>query len=240
MKFTNADSLFNYWNHFVLDVSNREIFSQSVASFKKNAKPEYPKTDFIDLPGADDNFYQETNILRLLESRKSSREWTKQIINLQQLSNLLNFAIYQKITQHFSYSSAGGLYTVQTFFIANGISGLSDGLYFYDSFSHAVKLIKVFKFIEKQLNLLGLFFEDTPKLTFLFLSDFQEVERKYLHRALRFVLIETGEIIQNLQLLTQAMKLNHCAWGSGFDHDIVASVGGHIDRKIFTGCLIVG
>lgn len=240
MKFINSDSLFNYWNQFVLDANNKKSFSKSIESFQRNKIPDYLKLGFIELPAANDDFFQELNFLQLLKSRKSSRKWTDQIISLQQLSNLLNFAIFQKSTNHFSYSSAGGLYSVQIYFVANGISGLLDGLYFYDPFIQAVKLIKVFKSLETQLSLLGLQFENLPKLTFLFLSDFQEVERKYLHRALRFVIIETGEIIQNLQLLTQAMKLNHCAWGAGFDHDIVASVGGQIDRQIFTGCLIVG
>lgn len=240
MKFINTDSLFDYWNQFVLDTNNKKVFFQSVASFQRNEMPNFSKLIFINLPVANDDFFQEINFLQLLKSRKSNREWTNKTIGLQQLSNLLNFAVYQKSTNHFSYSSAGGLYSVRTYFVANGISDLVDGLYFYDPSSHAVHLIKSFKLLETQLGLLGLHFENLPKLTFLFLSDFQEVERKYLHRALRFVLIETGEIIQNLQLLTQAMELNHCAWGAGFDHDIVGSVGGQIDRQIFTGCLIVG
>jgi SagB-type dehydrogenase family enzyme len=124
----------------------------------------------------------------------------KQQVTLVDLSNLL-FLAYSVTAQYrgmgealrlLSCPSAGALYPCEIYIQAEGIGGLSDGLYHYNPFAYELRLLR-----QSTGTSWG--------LTFYITAIFHRAVWKYGSRAYRYCLLDTGHLLENL--LRAAMSL---------------------------------
>jgi len=185
-------------------------------------KPELTKHDFVGL----------------LQSRRSSRNFSSETVQFQELSNLLGWSagvtkknditdppeLAGETVNYRAYPSGGSLYPCETYVIALNINELDRGVYHYDSVNHALdpidKDIKIQEiencfFTEGQINNIACIIVVT--------SVFERCVTKYGDRGYRLSLLEAGHLVQNILLSATAQNLASVSWG-GFHDNTLATM----------------
>lgn len=117
--------------------------------------------------------------------------------------------------------SGGGLYPLELFFHARGVSGLEAGLYHYDAAQHCLRLLRVGdRSSEIAACLVQPELAERASIVVFLTALFERSTFKYRDRGYRFVLLEAGHVAQNI-------NLSAVAYGYG-----VVNVGGFFDREV--------
>jgi len=200
------------------------------------------------------------NLLALYGDRRKTQR--ADVFNLEELSRilLLTYTLTSQ-TRHpggmfyfRSAASAGALYPTEVYVLSNGVSDLDDGLYHFSIAQHG--LVKL-----RDGSLLGAAnefmkdrtFDDSPLIFFLTAIFFRSAW-KYRDRSYRYHLLDTGHVLENLELSFRALGLTS---ENTFDFDdrpvnrllgldetrevalAVCRLKGHHDsRRAFTTCTI--
>lgn len=180
----------------------------------------YPTAKKIPLPPPT---YEGKTLEKTIYERRSVRAFSEESITLQELSQLLFAA--QGITENKSMlraaPSAGALYPIEIYLIANKVSSLQSGIYHYNVREHSLELLKEGNFskeiCEASLNQQPV---RDAAVVFIFTAIFERTKSKYGERGERYIYIEAGHISQNL--LLQATSLNLAS----------LPVGGFTDEKV--------
>ena len=118
--------------------------------------------------------------------------------------------------------SGGALYPLEIYFYANNIKNLEPGLYHYNPtkssifkipHDNSISLEKLFVDFQSDLG------KKSSMIMFL-TAVFERSAMKYMARSYRFILIETGHVAQNINLVTTALGRS------------ILNVGGFYDRKV--------
>jgi SagB-type dehydrogenase family enzyme len=168
---------------------------------------------------------QSLSLLEVLKSRGSIRKFSHKPLTLSELSFLL-WASAGIRTKKEGYAfrtapSAGALYPVETYVLANDVEGLPKGLYHYSIKFNAVEELKVGDF-GKELAHAALDQDMCSKApaVFVWTAVFSRSKWKYRQRAYRYVYLDAGHIAQNLALSATSIGLASCQLGAFFDDEI--------------------
>lgn len=150
----------------------------------------------------------------LQEALQERRSHTSgfEAFDLQALSNLLKHAVGSSGplwhgVQRRTYPSAGGFYPVAVQVVSVNLPDLPRGVYRYEALGHSLQWVGGFDPQELDFLMDNTSLQEVPALVFL-TGNFEQPTRKYGDRAYRFLLQESGHIMQNLQLVGTALQFN--------------------------------
>ena len=161
------------------------------------------------------------DFVETINRRRSVRKFSGEKIAFETFSNIIGGAQDTQKVEKFVFRttpSGGGLYPIDTYFYANNINELENGIYLYNPINKSLKLIKkncqneVFKILENQTvldikNSGGVFF---------FVYDYTKNYQKYGNLAMALGFIEIGAIAQTIHILSTYYTIGSCDIG-GFD-----------------------
>lgn len=190
------------------------------ASWKKVEFKEYPRMPRIPLPNA------ETLSMRfehVLAGRKSRRDFDPMgSLSLQQLSNFLYWSAGisrdggnpERSFRH--YPSPGARYTLELYLALRGGKEFETGIYHYNVKNHALEQLLDSKGdgeIRKAISFPYAWIADAAAILFVGVI-FDRTMRKYRERGYRFGLLESGIYLNNAYLVSEALQLGCCAFGT--------------------------
>lgn len=167
----------------------------------------------------------EPNFWKVLQQRRSIRDYTPAPLALKELSNLLWAT--QGITEEVfspwyrTVPSAGALHPIDTYLVVNRVEGLDPGLYFLNvtDFSLEMKNSGDFSLQIAQAAL----DQDIAReaaVVFVWVAVIHRSRQKYRQRAYRYIYLDCGHIAQNLYLAATAMGLGCCGIAAFFDDEV--------------------
>jgi SagB-type dehydrogenase family enzyme len=192
-------------------------WDEQVGQFKS-----YPDTEGIELP--DPEIKDGESLWRVIANRRSYRDFEEKPIDIKQLSQLLWACqgITGRTRNFFfrSAPSAGALYPVETYVVANHVNELGMGLYHYDVPAHGLKLLSAGDHrdtvMQAGLNQPVLF---EGAAVFVWTAMVKRGSWKYHQRAWRYFYLDCGHICQNLVLAAEALGLGATPIGAFFDEE---------------------
>ncbi len=162
---------------------------------------------------------------KVLQERRSRRNYTRAAISLGDLSILL-WASQGVTAQAGPYylrtaPSAGALYPIETYLVAGRIEGVKPGLYHYDVKGFQLETLKKGEFLNDISRMaLGQGFVRDAACVFIWTSVLRRTMSKYGNRGLRYIFLDAGHICQNLMLASEALDLGACPVAAFFDMEL--------------------
>lgn len=169
-------------------------------------------------------------LYELLVRRRSVRSYTQDVMPLQDLSQLLWAAggISQGTGRHMfrTAPSAGALYPVETYILANNIDGLPKGVYHYEVGTHRLCQVRQGDYGEPLAQAaLGQKMVMTAPCVFIWSAVVARSKWKYGERAYRYIYMDAGHIAANVALAAVSLELGTCQIAAFFDDEINDIVG---------------
>jgi SagB-type dehydrogenase family enzyme len=200
------------------------------AGLDRHTRPEpykqYPQKPKIDLPAFDQA--HPMSLDQTLRQRRSVREFKHKPISLGQLSYLLWASAGIQRTEHGcqfrTAPSAGALYPIETYIVANNVQDLHSGLYHYAVSTHQLEQLSRGDF-HRQIAAaaLGQDMCATAGVVFVWSAVFERCKWKYGQRAYRYIYLDAGHIAENLALAAVSLGLGSCEVGALYD-DLVNKI----------------
>ncbi len=198
-------------------------WSKRPSSYKR-----YPNSTKIVLPFP--KSIETMSLYEALKKRRSIRTFSQKPMTTEQLSYLLwaSTGIQRKENgyEFRTAPSAGALYPIETYLIANNVRGLEKALYHYSIKSHQLEELKSGDFSRSiaraaldQKMFLG------AAIIFVWTAIFYRSKWKYRQRAYRYVYLDAGHIAQNLALSATSIGLGSCQVGAFYDDEVNEIVG---------------
>jgi len=196
------------------------------------ARPEpyktYPDSDKVVLPSFEPGRWMTLD--EALNRRKSIRRFRAEPIGLPQLGYLIwASAGIHRTEQGYEFRtapSAGALYPIETYIIANNVGGLEPGAYHYGVGKHELERIRPGD-LRRQIAAasLGQGACATAAAVFVWTAVFARAKWKYAQRAYRYVYLDAGHIAENLALAAVSLGLGTCQIGALFDDEVNKLLG---------------
>ncbi|PJE81325.1 hypothetical protein COU58_03070 [Candidatus Pacearchaeota archaeon CG10_big_fil_rev_8_21_14_0_10_32_42] len=170
----------------------------------------------------------EREFCRLLEQRKSIRDFEGSPISFDSLNRIIHYSVGIKDSKESLehtrryYPSAGARYPIETYIINNNVDRLKKGLYHYNVKQNQLEQLLERNLILESTEIFGEANKGNPNFIIL-TGVMSRTEVKYGINAYRFALLEAGHIGQNISLLAEKEKLGCCALG-GFDNDKLSKI----------------
>ena len=186
-------------------------------STKPTLYKEYPEAQKIELPSFE--LAQAPSLDQTLKQRKSIRDFQARPISKDQLSYLLWASTgIQRIEDGYKFRtapSAGALYPIETYVIANDVRKLEAGVYHYSVRTHQLEQLKQGDFRRQIARAaLGQGMCATAAAIFVWSAIFARCKWKYGQRAYRYIYLDVGHIAENLALAAVSLNLGSCEVGA--------------------------
>jgi SagB-type dehydrogenase family enzyme len=187
----------------------------------------YPDAARVRLP---DLALDDAGIFDALARRRSVRDYASEPLALGELSALLWAAAGVTARQEgFAFRtapSAGGLYPIEHYLVANRVEGLEPGLYHYDVLGRALERLYAGD-LRQPIARAAL---DQPiaaqaQVVFVWTAVLERSRWKYGERFLRYVLLDAGHIAENVALAATALGLGTCQIAAFFDEEAASILG---------------
>lgn len=190
---------------------------------KPSLYKEYPKANKIELPSFEPD--ESINLDKVLNERKSVRDFKDEPISIEQLSYLLRASTgIQRIENGFEFRtapSAGGLYPIETYVIANNVSELQAGIYHYCIRTHKLDQLQLGDFRDQIASAaLEQRMCAAAAVAFIWSAVFDRCKWKYGQRGYRYIYLEAGHIAGNLALAAVGLNLGSCQIGALYDDQV--------------------
>lgn len=205
---------------------------------------EYPSSRKIALPAPEPAGNQV--LADVLKRRRSVRSFSTKPIDLEQLSYLLwaSTGVQRKERglEFRTAPSAGALYPIETYIVANNVESLAVGVYHYSIKLHLLEEVKLGDFTNDVAKAaLGQGMCSKAAVVFVWTALFDRSKWKYKQRAYRYIYLDAGHIAQNLALAAVGLGLGSCQVGAFFDDEMneVVDVDGVYESVIYlsvVGC----
>jgi SagB-type dehydrogenase family enzyme len=195
---------------------------------KPETYKEYPSARKVPLPK---NFPSPAlPVTEALKKRRSTRSFQPEPLSLANVSFLLWAATgIQRTEKGYEFRtapSAGALYPVETYLVANNVEGLEQGLYHYNIPDHALEELKLASLGEGLASAaLGQKMLAAAPAALVWTGVFARSKWKYAQRAYRYVYLEAGHIAENLALSAASVGLGACHIGAFFDDEVNQVIG---------------
>lgn len=210
-------------------------------------KPElyktHPGSEKVDLPppGA----HEEASLDHVLRTRRSVREFAADPITMTELSYLLWASTgIRRAEEGYEFRtapSAGALYPIETYLVANNVAGLEEGVYHYSIKEHLLEKLTTGRVAGRIGEAaLGQGMCARAPVVFVWTAVFRRATWKYRQRGYRYIYLDAGHIAQNLALAAVALRLGSCEVGALFDDEVNDIVGVDGTRESVVCMCIVG
>lgn len=129
------------------------------------------------------------------------------------------------VEQRMLYPSAGGLYSLEWYAVAQHVTGMRHGLY------HLLPEQRAFEYLwpEDRDQMLGAFqgqeWALSAPLLLVVTASMRPYQHRYGERGYRFALLEAGHAIQEVLTSSQRVELSTCVVGGFSDADLSAVLG---------------
>ena len=189
---------------------------------------DYPNSEKIELPAFDRP--EADSLFAALSTRKSVRKFADKAISLETLSCLLWASTgisHEEQGYHFRTApSAGALYPIETYLVANKVEQLEPGVYHYNVRQHALDVLKEGTFGKDIANAaLDQTMCAQAPIVFIWSSVFERSKWKYDQRAYRYIYLDVGHIAENLALVAVTLGLGSCQIAALYDDEVNAIIG---------------
>ena len=166
----------------------------------------------------------------VLRKRKSVRSFSNQSLSKVDLAFLLWASTgIQRTQQGYEFRtapSAGALYPIETYIVANNVEEIKEDIYHYNIKNHWLEEINIGNFGD---NLAHASLDQkmcaTASVVFIWTAIFRRSKWKYSQRAYRYVYLDAGHIAHNLALAAVSITCGSCQVGAFFDDEINSIVG---------------
>lgn len=197
-----------------------------------NNKPlmykEYPEAGKIALPAVER--CGDMNLYEALLRRKSQRRFIDAPISLDMLSCVLwSSSGIQRKEMGFAFRtapSAGALYPIETYIIANRVTGIENGVYHYQVKHHLMEELEAGDFSGRIAHAsLGQQMCASAAAVIVYAALFERSVWKYKQRGYRYIYLDAGHMAQNLALASASIGIGCCHIGSMFDNEVNEIIG---------------
>jgi SagB-type dehydrogenase family enzyme len=191
-------------------------------------KPKPPEAISILLPRPDpyDNLLNRTSLLAVIEQRRSVRSYYLPLLTLDDLSAFLYFSARVKSQSihdgvEFTsrpYPSGGASYELELYLTIRNVSGLYDGLYYYNALEHSLMPISM---LTPEVDMLrrdasvSMACLGEPQVLISIAARFHRLQWKYSRIAYAAILKHVGVVYQTFYLVGTALGIGCCALGVG-------------------------
>jgi SagB-type dehydrogenase family enzyme len=160
-----------------------------------------------------------------LRQRRSVREFLAEPLSLGQVAYLLwastGIARTEDGYEFRTAPSAGALYPIETYLIANEVETLKGGLYHYAIRNHRLEQLVVDDLHRTvAMAALGQAMCAEAAAVFVWTAIFERAKWKYGQRAYRYVYLDAGHIAENFALAAVSLRLGSCQIGALFDDEV--------------------
>ncbi|MBF0476477.1 MAG: SagB/ThcOx family dehydrogenase [Deltaproteobacteria bacterium] len=136
-----------------------------------------------------------------------------------------------------SYPSAGGLYPLELYLVAQGLDGLEDGVYHYSLHKFVLTRVRSGDFNELVISRCGGTWPERPALIGIVTNVLWRSAWKYHSRAYRYCFLDAGHAVANLALTAHGLGLRSCLIHV-FDDQVISRLL-CLDDKREAPCLVV-
>lgn len=184
-------------------------------------------TQIIPLPANFEDLTFTGNIMELIQTRESRRQYADEALSLLELSFLLwstqgvrRFAGHKNPVTFRNVPSAGSRHTFETYLFVNHIDGLKKGIYHYLPEKHELEIWDDRDNFDAELldALCGQTFAANAPVLFAWSSIPYRMEWRFGLKAVKYLLIDAGHVCENLYLACEALRCGTCAIGA-YDQD---------------------
>jgi len=197
-------------------------------AFEKRPEPPPPflkfdKAEKIVLP---EPFAVDMTLFEALLERRSRRSYSRDSLDLRELSNLLfagqGITVRRKKFVLRASPSAGALYPIELFIAVKRIKGLSPGLYHYSPEDHSIEYLRKDGKLWDRLYRASLWqrWVYDAAAVIIVAGVVDRTRAKYSERGWRYVFMEAGHTSQNLYLMATALGLGTVAVGAFADDEV--------------------
>ncbi len=167
-----------------------------------------------------------TDILEIMEERRSRRRYTDKSLTDEELSLMLYYT--QGVQRELSgektmrtVPSAGARHALETFLYLDRAENLPRGLYHYRPLEHSLALLEEGDFsAEMGKAALGQEHVKNAAAVFIWAADSMRMAWRYSERAVRYIHLDAGHVCQNLYLVAQEIEAGVCAIAA-YDDDYI-------------------
>jgi SagB-type dehydrogenase family enzyme len=211
---------------FQQETKYRPDTSQRAAA-RWTARPEpyktYPDSVKVVLPSLEPDGHKTLD--EVLNERKSVRRFRPEPIALAHLSYLIWASTgIQRTEQGYEFRtapSAGALYPIETYIVANQVTGLEPGVYHYGIRNHELERIQTGDMRPRIVAAaLGQEMCGQAPAVFVWTAIFARTQWKYAQRAYRYIYLDAGHVAENLALAAVSLDLGSCPIGALFDDEV--------------------
>ena len=169
----------------------------------------------------------EVSLESALKNRKSVRDFKDDALSLEQVSQILWAAHgVSHGDNYYTVPSAGALFPLEIYLIAEKVEDLAQGLYHYLPIGHKVEMINSGSFLKTVSNVAyGQRALSHCPAIFIISGVVARSEKKYRERALRYVQFEVGHAGQNILLQAAALGLASVPMGAFIDDQVKERLG---------------
>jgi SagB-type dehydrogenase family enzyme len=182
--------------------------------------------DVVELP---DTGPPENGLEQAIADRRSQRTFSGEAVTRRELARLMRYSygITQPRLGYRAVASGGALYPLELYAVVRKVEGLEPGVYHYDPPCHRLDVVARGDFLPSLSRCLWLDDVDAEgaALVLVITAFFVRTTIKYRERGYRMILMEAGEVAQNLSLLATAMGLVTCTLGGFLDNELSSLLG---------------
>jgi len=187
---------------------------------------------------------------RIVSQRRSLKKYNNLPISFETLSSFLEISAgvsrqvrdkQENELAFYNYPVGGGIKSTHLYFYANHVPSLEKGFYYYNPTTSSVEAIDSDVTLQ-QLAKGTAYYEAIAHCSVLcfVVGDYYAKSLKYLDRAYRIVLSESGHLSQNMHLTATSLALKSCVL-MGFDDELYAkSIGLNTNQQCVVSLLTVG
>ncbi len=179
----------------------------------------------VELP--DPKLSSKTSVEEALSKRRSVREYGKDSLSMEELSQLLWAA--QGVTARWggrTAPSAGALYPLEIYVVVGQVRGLAPGLYHYDPGKHSISK-EVDGDLRPKLTEAALYQDEIARapVTFVIGAVYERTMKKYRQRGIQYVHMEVGAAGENIYLQAETLGLGTVFIGAFEDEKVKKALG---------------
>ncbi len=176
--------------------------------------------------------------------RRSIRDFSDESVTFGELSQLIwatqGITLKARGFDFRASPSAGALYPIETYLVANRVEEIPSGLYHYDVRETRFILLREGHFgPELSQAGLGQGILEEAACVFVWTAIVGRSKWKYRERAYRYIYMDVGHIGQTLYLAATALDLGCCTVGAFFDEEVdrVIGVDGKNEISVYLGAV---
>lgn len=197
-----------------------------VTRVQRSPRKVHSLADTVELP---DTGAPENDLEAAIAGRRSTRTFSGEAITRRELARLMRYSYGVTLPRlgHRAVASGGALYPLELYAVALKVEDLEPAVYHYDPSSHRLEAVARGDFLPSLSRCLWLdgVHAESAAVVLVLTAFFIRSTIKYRDRGYRMILMEAGEVAQNLSLLATAMGLASCTLSGFLDNELSKLLG---------------